>query len=295
MAVPASAPSKGLRAALHGHWPEYLIEAFALAVFMLVAAVATTLMEAPGYGLRLALPDAFVRRVCIGAAMAVTAVALIYSPWGKRSGAHMNPAITPAFYRLGKIEPWDAVFYIVAQFAGGVAGVELARTFLGSAFTSPPVSSIATVPGPAGPAVAFVGETTIAFIMMLTVLEASNNAKLREWTGVLCGALIFFFVVFESPLSGFGMNPARTFASALPSGIWSAAWIYFVAPILGMQLAVDAYRLQAGSDRVACAKLSHRLYDLGCIFRCKHRLAWLDRHSGPHAASDKGPVRRGRN
>ena len=82
--------------ALREHWPEYAIEAFLFGTFMLVAAVATALMEALGSFLHHALPDAFSRRVVIGAAMGLTAAALIYSPWGRRSGAHMNPAITLA-------------------------------------------------------------------------------------------------------------------------------------------------------------------------------------------------------
>ena len=68
--------------ALRKHWPEYAIEALLLGTFMLVAAVATTLTEFPGSSVHRALPDAFTRRVVIGAAMGLTAAALIYSPWG---------------------------------------------------------------------------------------------------------------------------------------------------------------------------------------------------------------------
>ncbi len=82
--------------------------------------------------------------------MGLTAIALIHSGWGKRSGAHMNPAVTLTFLRLGKIRPWDALFFVTAQIFGGIAGVLLVVAVFGHAFTDPPVSYAATQPGPAG-------------------------------------------------------------------------------------------------------------------------------------------------
>ena len=71
------------------------------------------------------LHDRDLQRVFTGICMGLTAIALIHSPWGKRSGAHMNPAVTLTFLRLGHIAPWDAAFYIAAQFIGGTLGVLL--------------------------------------------------------------------------------------------------------------------------------------------------------------------------
>ena len=270
-AAPKPVAARSLRQALAAHWPEYLIEAFCLGMFMIAAGVAATAMESPDAALHRALPDAFVRRALIGVVMGLTAIALIYCPWGRRSGAHMNPAVTLAFYRLGKVERWDLVFYTVAQFAGGVLGILVVRAILGHRFTQPPVLDIVTVPGPQGAAVAFAGEFAIATLMMLMVLVTGNHARLARWTGVFSGILIACFVAFEAPLSGFGMNPARTAASALPSGVWTAAWIYFIAPPLGMQLAVDAYRWVTGRRHAVCAKLAHNAQG-HCIFHCGYGL-----------------------
>ncbi|MGH7166316.1 MAG: aquaporin, partial [Nitrospiraceae bacterium] len=109
-----------VRDALARHWPEYLMEAAGLAVFMISAAVFTTVLEHPASPVRQAITDPVLRRALIGLAMGLTAIGIIYSPWGKQSGAHLNPAVTLTFLRLGKIQVADALFYVLAQFAGGL-------------------------------------------------------------------------------------------------------------------------------------------------------------------------------
>lgn len=101
---------------LSQHWPEYLMEAAALGIFMISAGLFTTLFEARGSQLHAAIPDAGIRRFLIGVAMGMTAMGLIYCPWGRRSGAHMNPSVTLAFLRLGKVPAGDVLFYILFQF-----------------------------------------------------------------------------------------------------------------------------------------------------------------------------------
>src|SRR5512144_2243010 len=112
-----------MKAALRQHWPEYLIEAVCLGTFMISAGVFTALLEYPKSAVRQTIPNDFVRRMLNGLAMGLTAIGIIYSPWGARSGAHLNPAITWTFFRLGKVKPWDALFYPVFQTLGGIAGV----------------------------------------------------------------------------------------------------------------------------------------------------------------------------
>ncbi|HSC08894.1 MAG TPA: aquaporin, partial [Steroidobacteraceae bacterium] len=112
-----------ISAALRAHWPEYLIEGWALGTFMLSACLFATLFDYPNSSVHRLLADADLRRVLTGIAMGLTAIAIIYSPFGQRSGAHMNPAVTLAFLRLGKVARWDAMFYILAQFVGGTLGV----------------------------------------------------------------------------------------------------------------------------------------------------------------------------
>lgn len=252
---------------LQRHWPEYLMEAAGLGIFMISAAVCTTILEYPGSPLHEAIPNPAIRRVLIGVAMGLTAIGIIYSPWGKQSGAHLNPAVTLTFFRLGKIEPADALFYVVAQCVGGLIGLMLASTVIGMAMTDPTVNYVVTVPGLSGASIAFVAELAISFGLMLVVLIVSNAKRLNAWTGVFAGLLVATYISIEAPLSGMSMNPARTFASALPAHLWTAFWIYLTAPIIGMLLAAECYVRLKGAHRVLCVKLHHH-NDKRCIFRC---------------------------
>ena len=249
------------------HWPEWAIEGVLLGCFMIAACSFATVLEHPASAAHRLLPDATVRRVLMGLAMGATAVALIRSPWGRRSGAHMNPALTLTYLRLGKIAPADCAGYVVAQFAGAVAGVVLVRATLGMLAGHPAVQFAVTAPGAGGLAAAFVGELAISFVLMTVVLVATNDPRLARYTPFLCGALVATYIAVEAPLSGMSMNPARSFASALVAGRWTALWIYFTAPPLGMLVASEAYVRWPWARRVLCAKLDHGGGGR-CIFRC---------------------------
>src|SRR5690349_6138126 len=150
--------------ALRAHWPEYLIEAWALGSFMIAAGLVATALGSPTSSLSKVVVDPMLRNVIAGIAMGLTAILLIHSPWGRRSGAHMNPAVTLTFLRLGKTHGWDALFYISAQIAGGTAGVLVVAALLRPAFTDAPVNYAATMPGSGGAAVAFVAELIISAV-----------------------------------------------------------------------------------------------------------------------------------
>lgn len=232
------------------------MEAAALGMFMISAcAFGVLLQDVPG--LR--------GRVLAGIAMGLTAVAIISSPWGQRSGAHMNPALTLTFLSLGKIASWDALFYVVGQFAGGIGGVLISAWFAGPRLER--VQYVATAPGPGGPWVAFAAEFTISFLLIAIVLTVSNSRRFTRYTPWVAGFLVATFISIESPLSGMSMNPARTIGSAFPSGIWTAIWVYFLAPVLAMTSAGQVYSHWRGAHGVFCAKYHHH-NNKRCIFRC---------------------------
>lgn len=247
------------------HWPEYAIEAWCLATFMLSASGFAILLfhpASPVSGL-----NASARMAAMGAAMGGTAVAIICSGWGKRSGAHFNPAVTLTFLRLGKIKGADAAFYIAFQFIGGLAGMSAASIIFGNLLADDAVNFVATLPGRYGSGGAFAAEVIISFLMMTMILFTSNAASWSRLTPYIAGLFVAAFITFESPISGMSMNPARSFASAAASGEWSSLWIYFTAPPLAMLAAAEFFVRVRGAKAVLCAKLHHR-NRTRCIFNC---------------------------
>jgi aquaporin Z len=131
--------------AIREHWPEYLCEAAELGLFMISAGLFTILLHHPGSPVLNFIPSEFTRRMLTGIAMGSTAIALVFSPLGKRSGAHFNPAVTLAFWRLGKVKNWDALFYVIAQFFFGIFGVLAVALFVREALSHPTVNYVATI------------------------------------------------------------------------------------------------------------------------------------------------------
>ena len=243
------------------------MEAAELGLFMFSACAFTVLLFHPSSPIAQTIHHSLLRRLLMGTAMGSTAIAIIFSPMGQRSGAHFNPSVTWTFFRLGKIEAWDAAFYTLFQFAGGIAGVMLASITLARLIAHQSVNHAVTIPGPNGPVVALFAEIVISFILMSVVLIVSNTKRLARWTGIFAGALVATYITIESPISGMSMNPARTFSSAVGGQVWMSLWIYFVAPPFGMLLAAEVYQRLSIGRAVACAKLHHH-NNHRCIFRC---------------------------
>jgi aquaporin Z len=247
------------------HWPEYLIEASALAAFMVSACGFTILLEHPSSPVRQAMGSAELRRVLMGVAMGLTAIVIIYSPFGKRSGAHMNPAVTLAFFRLGKIKAVDAAFYALAQVVGGIMGVALVWALEPKAIQHPAVNYAVTTPGQLGVGAALLAEFAMSFILMTAILAAIGSPHTECFSGLIAGGLVASYISIEAPLSGMSINPARTIASALWPWTWTGFWIYAVAPPMGMLAAAELMLLLRRGRTPHCAKLHHR-NSQRCIF-----------------------------
>jgi hypothetical protein len=132
--------------------------------------------------------------------MGSTVIGIVMTPWGKRSGGHFNPAITFTFYRLGKVESWDTLFYTAAQFSGATCGVAAATNLLRGTPGNSAVRYAVTVPGVYGDAGAFIGELTISFVLMITILFLTNNKKLARYTPYFVGALCDIHRVRDTPI-----------------------------------------------------------------------------------------------
>ena len=259
--------SKNAKRAFTQHWPEYVIEGLCLGMFMISACSFAALLEHPASPVRMIIASPDLRRLLAGIAMGLTAILLIYSPLGQRSGAHMNPATTLTFFRLGKLDRWDAVFYVMFQFTGGVAGTLLAFVALGQSLAHKNVNFAITRPGMQGIAAAFVAEVVITFLLMTVILNVSNSRNFARFTGLAAGTMVMLFITFEAPFSGMSMNPARSFASDFVGMQWQSIWIYFTAPLIGMLSAAELFVRIRGLHSVICAKLDHS-GRARCIFRC---------------------------
>ena len=241
-----------------------LLDGALLGVFMLSAGLFGALLEAANSPVHEAIDAPLLRRALMGLAMGGTAVLLIRSPLGQRSGAHMNPATTFTFWRLGRVPAAVAVSYVLAQFAGGALGILLAA-WLVPAVATPEVHYVVTRPGAFGLTAAFAAEVAMTFVLMSVVLRVSQSRRWNRHTASFAGGLVALYITFEAPISGMSMNPARTFASAFAARDFTAFWLYLAAPLLGMSLAAELF-VRRGR-RTHCAKL-HHANETACPFRC---------------------------
>lgn len=230
-----------LKAAFRNNWKHYLQEALGLAVFMISACFISAMIFSEKSAWYSLIPGEMMKNVVMGVLMGLTALFIFYSPFTAPSGSQINPAVTLAFLRLNKMCRYDALFFILFQCAGGVLAVYLMRWAMGSILTNPPVNSSVTIPGKYGAGWALLMEWFISFITMSMVLFISHHEKLKRYTRFFSAVLVCCWVIIAGPVSGFGMNPARSLASALPSGIWTAFWIYVFIPIAGMLAAAEVY------------------------------------------------------
>ncbi|HEY4935932.1 MAG TPA: aquaporin [Puia sp.] len=229
-----------LTASFKKNWKFYMQEALGLAIFMVSACFFSGILFGQNGFLVSGLTAPF-RQSLLGLMMGLTALYIFYSPLTSSSGSHINPAVTLAFFRIGKIGRWDALFYMIFQFIGGTLAVYLMAAWMGDNLTAAPLSYVVTVPGKYGDAAAAITEFIIAFFIMAMVLFTTDHPVLKKYSRIFAAILVCLYVIIAGPVSGFGMNPARSFASALPAHIWTAFWIYLIIPVAGMLGAAEFF------------------------------------------------------
>jgi aquaporin Z len=188
-----------------------------------------------------AIPDPALRRLITGFLFGATGAAIALSEVGKRSGAHINPAVTLAFWLQGKMDGGLAAAYVVAQTVGALLGALplLAWDGLGRS-----AGFGATVPGAAyGTWQALAGEIVTTFCLVLGLFLFLGHGRLRRFTPALFPILYAVMVLLEAPVSGTSTNPARSLGPAVIADAWAAWWVYWAGPALGAALACFALRL----------------------------------------------------
>lgn len=232
-----------LKASFRKNWKHYLQEALGLGIFMMSACFFGAMIFSRDGVLYDPVAGELMKNILTGLLMGATALFIFYSPWTAPSGSQINPAVTLTFLRLGMMCRYDAFFFVLFQVIGGTLAVYVMQFVLGPALINPPVNSAVTIPGKAGIAWAAIAEFVIAFITMSMVLFTGVHNRLKQYTRVFSGIAVCCWVILAGPVSGFGMNPARSFASALPAGIWTSFWIYCIMPFAGMLCAAEFFLL----------------------------------------------------
>jgi aquaporin Z len=236
--------SKGwvqLKASFKKNWIHYLQEALGLAIFMVSACFFSALLWGNDVSFHFNISNDSTRNIMMGVLMGLTALLIFYSPFTAPSGSHINPAVTISFLRLNKMCRYDAMFYIIFQFIGGTLAVYVMAALLGNVLITPPVNYAVTIPGKFGITAAAFTEYIIAVIMMTMVLFTSQHPIFKKYTKIIGGCFVCLNVIFAGPISGFGMNPARSFASSFPAHIYTAFWIYLFIPFAGMLSAAEIF------------------------------------------------------
>ena len=222
-----------------------LLGTFAL-VFLITAAVSLFVLppqpSAPG----LPPTQPFIDFSVIGLVHVFVLFLLIQTLAGI-SGAHFNPAVTLALAAIRRIGPVDALFYLVAQLAGAIAGAFLTKALLldegegikyGALFVNDRIDE-AILPG-------MVVEGLGTFFLVFAIVGvAVNPTAVKEWAGLTIGATLGLIVMVFAPLTGAGFNPARAFGPALAAGDFGGAdqflLVYVLAPVIGAVLAAYLY------------------------------------------------------
>ena len=238
------------------HWPEYGAELAGTAWNVFVGLSAVVCNFAPGMpGARL-IPDGSLRLWVTGLIFAGSGSLFTISPWGRLSGAHLNPSVTLAFCAHGKMRWRDGVGYLAAQCLGGAVGAGLLALVWKNHAAD--VNYGLTLPGTGHTAgQAFAAEFLMTFAYVLAVFFFVSRASLARWTPLMNWLVVAGLVWLGAGISGTSLNPARSFGPALVAGNWRVQWIYFLAPPLGGVLAAVLSPWLSKGREALTAKLFH--------------------------------------
>jgi aquaporin Z len=236
------------------HWAEWSCELVGTALLLLGGLSAICLDFSPGSPVSSVVHDHSARLLITGLLFAGTGSLVAVSPLGRRSGAHLNPSITLAFWRRGHMHAHDLVGYIVSQVAGAFVGTALVRWWWGTKARA--VDLGVTQPGHGIGAGAVGIEAIMTFLLVAGILGMVSSPRTARWTPLLVWLLVALLVWQGAPWTGTSLNPARSLAPALLAPHSADLWIYFVGPLAGSLLGVAAFDAIPGAE-TRTAKLFH--------------------------------------
>jgi MIP family channel proteins len=196
-----------------------------------------------------------ITHVGIGLVFGLIVTVMIYA-FGHLSGAHFNPAVTLAFVITRHFPVRRLTGYWAAQLLGALFAAGCLRLLFGD------VASLgATLPqGSGGVWQSFGLEVLLTFFLMIVIMAmATDTRAVGQAAALAIGATVALEALFAGPICGASMNPARSLGPALVSGIWTAQWIYLVAPMLGAVAGAVIYRwLREASFQAKPSEIAER-------------------------------------
>ncbi|MFL5742117.1 MAG: MIP/aquaporin family protein [Flavisolibacter sp.] len=234
-------------------WRVYIAEFFGTALLLFIGLSLVIFMFGNGSPMATLIPNIKMRQSITGFLFGGTGACIALSAIGRASGAHINPAVTMVFRMFRKIDIPTAIYYMIAQLLGGIAG-SLPLFLWGHMGKS--IDFGATIPGKDySIAIALTGEIITTFIMVSLLILFLAFRGTRRYTPAVFPLLYAIMVPLEASISGTSTNPARSLGPSVISGQWFAWWIYWVGPILGAIFASLACSLFA--RRITSAKIYH--------------------------------------
>jgi len=188
------------------------------------------------------VPPGFMRALAAGCLVGVSVALLVYSPMGKLSGAHMNPAVSFAFWLEGRLKTGEMLTYVLMQFGGAVAACVMLSYWLYDPFEK--IGFAVLVPAPElSTAQLILMEGSATAILIVVLFFMMSHKELTRYTGLVLGAYLLLITAFCLSRTGSSFNPARAYGAALVAQRWQGLWSYLVAPMLGAGFGVLLCRL----------------------------------------------------
>jgi aquaporin NIP len=166
----------------------------------------------------------------IAVTFGLVVMAMIYA-LGDVSGAHLNPAVSLAFWLQKKLETGEFIKYVMSQTAGSFMASAILK------FLFPQSAYLGTTLPAGGEMQSFLLEIILTFILLFVIMQLATGSKEKGViAGIAIGSVILLEAMFAGPITGASMNPARSLAPAIISGNLQSLWIYLTAPFIGAAL-----------------------------------------------------------
>ncbi len=216
----------------------YLSEFIGTALLVLVGLSMVIFINGKGSPIIKLIPDAGIRRAVSGFLFGTTGCLITISPVGKISGAHINPVVSIAFWLRKNMQFKNMLGFITAQMAGAALGCLPLLLWKNQGQS---MDYGATIPGSLN--AAFIGEIWTTFVLIAVIIFFTTHDKIKNFTPFMMPIIYCVMVFVEAPVSGTSTNPARSFGPDVISNVWTGYWLYWIAPVIGMLIAVLVFSI----------------------------------------------------